>query len=108
MGLSTGSGVRQWVFQRFSNVIIIVFAVVLAVTLGGDLTYQSLSNLMAQGWFKVYLTFTLIVVSLNSVLSGWQVVGDYARKVHLPSWVLMGVVCITTLIYFIVAMTLIF
>jgi len=108
MGLSTGNGVRQWIFQRFANVVLIVFALVLATSLVCGLTYDSLTGLITQTWFKVYLLFTLTIACLNSALAGWQVVGDYAQKFHLPSWLLMGVALIVTLIYFIYALILIF
>ena len=107
MGLSTGSGVRQWVFQRFANITIIVFTLVLATVLLSDLGYSNLINLFSQTWFKIYLIFTLVVASLNSVLAGWQIVGDYARKFHMPSWLLMGIALIVTLVYFIFALMLI-
>lgn len=108
MGLNTGNGVQQWVFQRFSNIVIIVFALVLATSLSSDLTYQSLTALFAQTWFKIYLVFTLVFASLNSVLAGWQIAGDYAHKANLPNWALTGAGIVVTLVYFIVAMMLIF
>lgn len=107
MGLSTGNGVRQWVFQRFSNIVIIIFALVLVTVLSSDASYSALTNLLSQAWFKVYLVFTLIIASMNSVLAGWQIVGDYARKFHLPSWLLLGLACVVTLVYFIFGLMLI-
>lgn len=108
MGLSNGNGVQQWIFQRFANIVLIIFALVLATALISGLTFNSLSDLFAQTWFKVYLCFTLVIASLNSGLAGWQVIGDYAQKLHLPAWLLMGFASAVTLIYFIFALTLIF
>jgi succinate dehydrogenase / fumarate reductase membrane anchor subunit len=112
MGLGTnlgaGNGVQQWIFQRFSNIVLIIFALALATVLLSDLSYQSLTDLLSQTWFKVYLTFTLVIGSLNSVLAGWQIAGDYAHKMSLPSWTLTGLVGMVTLIYFILSLTLIF
>ena len=107
MGLNTGNGVQQWIFQRFSNVVIIVFALVLATSICTGLTYESLTSLFAQAWFKIYLIFTLIFATLNSVLAGWQIAGDYAHKANLPNWVLTGLGIVVTLIYFILALMLI-
>ena len=107
MGLNTGSGVQQWVFQRFSNIVIIVFALVLATSLSSDLTYESLTGLFAQTWFKIYLIFTLVFASLNSILAGWQIAGDYAQKANLPNWVLTGLGVVVTLVYFIFTLMLI-
>ena len=108
MGLSTGNGLRQWMFQRFSNVVLIIFALVLTITLTNAPSYESLSELFAQVWFKAYLFFTLLIASLNSILAGWQIAGDYAHKVNLPSNVLTGIGVLITLIYFVVASMLIF
>lgn len=108
MGLNTGNGVQQWIFQRFSNIVLIVFALVLATVLCSDLSYQSLTGLFAQTWFKIYLVFTLVFATLNSVLAGWQIAGDYAHKANLPNWVLTGLGVVVTLVYFIFALMLIF
>lgn len=108
MGLEKGNGVQQWIFQRFSNIVILVFVAVLATTLSSDLTYEALLSLFAQTWFKVYLTITLVFASLNSVLAGWQISGDYAHKVNLPGWVLTGFGVLVTLVFFISALLLIY
>lgn len=108
MGLERGNGVHQWIFQRFSNIVILVFIVVLATAISSGLTYEALTALFAQTWFKIYLTITLIFASLNSVLAGWQIAGDYAHKINLPGWTLTGFGLLVTLIYFITALLLIF
>lgn len=108
MGLERGNGVQQWIFQRFSNIVILVFIAVLATAMLGELSYEALSSLFAQTWFKVYLTITLIFASLNSILAGWQIAGDYAHKISLPSWVLTGFGVLVTMIYFITALLLIY
>ena len=107
MGLNTGSGVQQWIFQRFANVVIIVFALVLATLVTIGPTYESVTGLFAQTWFKIYLIFTLVFATLNSVLAGWQIAGDYAHKADLPNWVLTGFVVVVSLVYFILALMLI-
>ena len=108
MGLERGNGVQQWIFQRFSNIVILIFIAVLATTLSNDLTYEALLSLFGQTWFKVYLTITLIFASLNSVLAGWQIAGDYAHKINLPGWVLTGFGVLVTLVFFISGLLLIY
>jgi len=108
MGLERGNGVQQWIFQRFSNIVILIFIVVLATSMSNELSYEALASLFAQTWFKVYLTATLIFASLNSVLAGWQIAGDYAHKINLPNWVLTGFSILVTLVYFITALLLIY
>jgi len=106
MGLSTGNGVSQWAFQRFANVLLIVFAAVLAVIVLCNPSYDGLVELLSKGWFKIYLLVTLIVGCLNSVLAGWQIAGDYAAKAHMPQWLLVGLVAVVTLVYLIVGLQL--
>ncbi len=108
MGLEAGSGVQQWVLQRSANVITIVFVLVLAAILASSPSYDSITALLAETWFKVYLTITLVAGCLNSALAGWQIAGDYARKIHLPVWTLSGLVNLVTLGYFVVALILIY
>jgi succinate dehydrogenase hydrophobic membrane anchor protein len=108
MGLERGNGVQQWIFQRFSNIIILVFIAVLATAMLSELSYEALSTLLAQTWFKVYLTITLIFASLNSILAGWQIAGDYAQKISLPNWIFTGFGVLVTMVYFITALLLIY
>lgn len=85
------NGVREWLFQRFSNVLIFVFA---GIYIGSILTldnidyatWQAMHNAM---WFKIYASFTLVVVMLNSILAGWQIGTDYTQKVPVAGFGIM-------------------
>lgn len=81
------SGVKQWIFQRITNALIISFGVALLCVLLSDngTSYASLKELFSsQGW-KLYFVVVLILSCINSVLAGWQIDGDYAKKFGLPS-----------------------
>jgi succinate dehydrogenase hydrophobic membrane anchor protein len=94
------SGVQQWVFQRVSNVVFIIFAVVLLKTiLTQGLTYDSLNVLLDNSVFKVYALITLLFASANSILAGWQITGDYAAKFNIPPVLMMGVTIIVSVFY---------
>lgn len=82
------NGVREWIFQRFSNLLIIIFA---AVYIGlfwslETINYESWQAMHNALWFKLFATFTLIVVMLNSVLAGWQIGTDYTQKVPIAAF----------------------
>lgn len=82
------SGVREWLFQRFSNVLILVFAMVyigsiLSMT---EVNYENWLAMHQVLWFKIFLTFTLVVTMLNSILAGWQIGTDYVQKVPIPGF----------------------
>lgn len=99
MGIMT-NGVQQWVFQRISNVVFIIFGVVLLKTvLTQGLTYDSLNVLFDTTVFKVYALITLVFAGANSILAGWQITGDYAVKFHIPPTVMMGITIIVSLVY---------
>lgn len=82
------NGVKEWIFQRFSNVLILVFSAVylgLILTMP-ELNYGSWVAMHQAMWFKVFASFTLVVVMLNSVLAGWQIGTDYTQKVPVPGF----------------------
>lgn len=81
--MSSRSGTREWIFQRFSNVLIIVYAIVYIYLLlsNSPLTYETLVAMHSVMWFKLYSSFTLVVVMLNALLAGWQIGTDYTQKV---------------------------
>lgn len=77
----TRSGVREWIFQRVSNVTICLWAVIfIALILTLDTaTFADWKGLFSPMWFKVYSSITLIIVCLNAVLAGWQIGTDYIK-----------------------------
>lgn len=76
------SGTREWVFQRIANVSILLWgALFIGLILNMDsYDYNSWQALFAPLWFKIYSSLTLILISLNSVLAGWQIGTDYVKK----------------------------
>jgi succinate dehydrogenase hydrophobic membrane anchor protein len=77
------NGVREWVFQRASNLLIISYLLVYVILILSmdDVNYANWSALHSALWFKVYSTFTLIVAMANAILAGWQIGTDYTQKV---------------------------
>jgi len=94
-------GVKQWIFQRISNLIIIIFGVWLLAFLCGsnEITQQTLITLMSDGSTKLFLIVTLVFACLNSMLAGWQIAGDYAHKVNLPENLLTGIAVVVSVGY---------
>ncbi|WP_157813595.1 succinate dehydrogenase, hydrophobic membrane anchor protein [Pseudoalteromonas spongiae] len=74
-------GTKQWIFQRIANLLIVLlslcFVVVFATFPVDD--YASLIDLLNAHWVKVIASISLIVLSLNSMLAGWQIAGDYVK-----------------------------
>lgn len=82
------NGVYEWVFQRFSNLLIIAFAAVYigAILFMGEVDYETWTELHRALWFKVYATFTLVIVMINALLAGWQIGTDYTQKVPMKGF----------------------
>lgn len=95
------NGVQQWIFQRTANVLLVLFGLLILVTLMNGLTYESLTGLLGATWFKFFALIVLVVGCLNSILAGWQIAGDYARKFHIPNGLLMAFIIILTAVFFI-------
>ena len=83
MVLTQRNGVREWIFQRVSNVLIIAYAIVYLslIAFNDNWTYESWLAMHDALWFKAYSTATLIFAILNSILAGWQIGTDYVQKV---------------------------
>ena len=109
MGLMK-SGVKQWVFQRISNALIVTFGIALAFILcsGKGLTYESLTELVTASGFTYYFAVVLVLACLNSVLAGWQIDGDYAKKFGIPKNLLTILTVLVSLVYLVYGLKLLF
>ena len=103
------NGVRQWVFQRVSNALIILYALVMLGWFLGqtEVSYEAVQALFGQVWFKLYTFITLVFVCLNSLLAGWQIAGDYLKSAC-TNKLLVTIVATVSAIYFIWGMILLF
>lgn len=109
MGL-INNGIRQWIFQRVSNALIISFGVCLLCILLSDdgLSYASINELLSGGIFTVYLAVVLVFSCLNAVLAGWQIDGDYASKFGLPKNMITIIATIVSLAFLVYGLLILF
>ena len=94
-------GVNQWIFQRISNLIIVIFGLWLLVFLAspGVINFEVLQDLKADTASVIFFLVTLILAGLNSILAGWQIAGDYAEKFGLNQKLLVSITAIISLSY---------
>ena len=94
-------GVKQWIFQRLSNVAIVVFGFWLVYFLAspGAITAETINDLFSNTASLIYLTITLVLAGLNSILAGWQIAGDYAEKFNLNQTFLVSFGTIVSVAY---------
>ncbi|MCV6588253.1 MAG: succinate dehydrogenase, hydrophobic membrane anchor protein [Marinobacterium sp.] len=78
----TQNGTKQWIFQRISNLAIVLYGLVFVALVAGmdTVNYDSWIALYNAAWFKLYSSLTLILVCLNSILAGWQIGADYIKE----------------------------
>lgn len=95
------SGTKQWIFQRVSNALFVTFGIgLICVFLSTDgLTFENIQSVLAS--WKWYFVIVLVLACINSVLAGWQIDGDYARKFGLPALVITVTAALVSLIYLI-------
>lgn len=103
-------GVKQWIFQRLSNVAIIVFGLWLLYFIAspGDISHQTLLDLFSDQSSQIYLAITLVLAGLNSILAGWQIAGDYAEKFNLNQTLLVSFGTIVSIAYIAAGICIIF
>ena len=80
---STNNGVYQWLFQRKTNFLIVVYGLVMASHFLSDAAtdYDATVAFFSKGWVIFFSALVLILICLNSVLAGWQIAGDYVGKI---------------------------
>ena len=103
-------GVKQWIFQRLSNVAIVVFGFWLIYFLAspGAITFLTLNELFSNPVSLIYLTITLVLAGLNSILAGWQIAGDYAEKFNLNQSILVAFGTVVSVAYIVTGLCILF
>lgn len=109
MGLMN-NGVRQWIFQRLSNALIISFGVGLICILLVDdgLSYASINEYLTGVAFTLYLAVVLVFSCINAMLAGWQIDGDYAEKFSLPKNLITIIAIIVSLVFLVYGLSILF
>ncbi|KZN30693.1 succinate dehydrogenase, hydrophobic membrane anchor protein [Pseudoalteromonas luteoviolacea] len=75
------SGTKQWVLQRISNTVIVAYSllVVTLLFLEPVTNHQALASFFSPIWFKVLTSISVCIFTLNGVIAGWQIAGDYVK-----------------------------
>ncbi|MFT7490621.1 MAG: succinate dehydrogenase / fumarate reductase membrane anchor subunit [Pseudohongiellaceae bacterium] len=109
MGLMN-NGIRQWLFQRLSNALIISFGIGLLYMLVATdgLSYSSLSGLLSGGLVSSYLAVVLVFSCINGVLAGWQIDGDYTAKFGLPKNMITIIAIVVSCVFLVYGLLLLF
>ncbi|MFT7223280.1 MAG: succinate dehydrogenase / fumarate reductase membrane anchor subunit [Cellvibrionaceae bacterium] len=103
-------GVKQWVFQRVTNAVVVTFGIVLAYLLlsGKVSNYDSLKASVLDSGLAYYIVLVLLLSCINSVLAGWQIDGDYSKKFGLPTNLLTIIALVVSAAYLLYGLNLLF
>ena len=96
------SGVRDWVLQRVSAVVLIVYLVILAVLLvkHSPLNLTEWQAIFAPTWFKIVSLIAFLSVVVHAWVGVWTIFTDYVHPWKLR-FVLMSVVMMLLIAYFV-------
>ena len=92
-------GVKQWLFQRGSNAVFVLFGFYLLFTLLNGVDQATLDNALSGGASRLLILVTLLLASLNAMLAGWQIAGDYAHKINVSDRVVTAIGVVVSLAY---------
>ena len=101
-------GVKQWIFQRASNALVVLFGLWLLATLINGVTSSTLNDALTGDISRVFLVLVLVAASLNSILAGWQIAGDYAHTIGMSEKLMTAVGAAISLAYLALGLKLIF
>jgi succinate dehydrogenase / fumarate reductase membrane anchor subunit len=77
----TQSGLRDWLVQRVSAVILGLYTLVLLVILvvSPNLDYDTWHQLFTQAWMRIFSLLALLSLVLHSYVGIWTVLTDYVK-----------------------------
>ena len=101
-------GLRDWLIQRVSAVILTVYTLGIVIFLAchTQLDYSTWHSLFAQWWMKIATLFVLLALVYHAWVGMWTIVTDYVKPFVLR--LLINVIILSALITFFFAGLLIF
>lgn len=75
----TGSGSRDWIFQRLTAIILAVYTVVMLgwFIFAGEVTFESWAGFMKTLPMKIFSLLAILSLSVHAWIGMWQVFTDY-------------------------------
>jgi succinate dehydrogenase / fumarate reductase membrane anchor subunit len=97
----TGNGLRDWLAQRFSSIVIAIYF----ITLIGfffchpNLNYNILRNFFVSIWMQVFTLITLLSLVLHAWVGMWTVITDYINPFSIRLFAQVSII-LALIIYF--------
>ena len=98
----TGNGLRDWLIQRVTAVILGAFSIFLLVffMLHHPMDYSTWRNLFSQQWMKIFTLLTIGSLGMHAWVGIWTVLTDYIKPACLR--LLLEVLVILALIVYVI------
>lgn len=95
----TGSGVRDWVMQRISAVILAVYSVVMLLFfLTNDVNYATWHGFMTSLPMKLFNLLVILSLSAHAWVGMWTVLTDYIKSSSVR-FILQSLIIIAIIVY---------
>jgi succinate dehydrogenase / fumarate reductase, membrane anchor subunit len=97
----TGNGLRDWLAQRFSSVVIALYFLVISgfFYFNPQLDYAGLRSFFATTWVQVFTLLALISLFVHAWVGVWTVITDYIKPAVLRLCIQLLVV-LSLFVYF--------
>lgn len=96
----SGNGLRDWLLQRFSAIVIGAYAIYLLLyaCCHHTITYQMWHHLFSSVWMQIFSTVVLLSVLIHAWIGLWTVFTDYVKVTWLRM-TLLGLLLVGLLSY---------
>lgn len=97
----TGNGLRDWLVQRLSSLIIAVYFIFLVgfFCQHPNLDFMLIRDLFAGSWMQIFTLLTLLSLFLHAWVGVWTVITDYIKPFVLR-FLIQALVILALFIYF--------
>lgn len=96
------SGLRDWLIQRMSALIMLAYIIVLAVYFLAHphMAFTDWQQLFQRPWMQIFSLIFLLSIMLHAYIGIWTVLTDYVKSIHLR--LLLEVLVLLALIVYLV------
>lgn len=97
----TANGLRDWLIQRFSAIILAIYFLVIVIFLltHSPINFITLKSLFTHLWMQVFSLIMLLCLIFHAWVGIWTVITDYIKPIVLRIFIQM-IIILSLFIYF--------
>lgn len=98
----TSSGLRDWLIQRISAVILGLYVIFLAIyfVTHSHISFEQWQTLFANPWMRIFSLLALLSLAAHSWVGIWTVLTDYVKPIYIR--LILEILMVIALIAYIV------